>query len=181
MRAWLMAVTCFASLLVSGCSSMNIETYRQQTPALSIESYFLGKTWAWGMFEDRFGKVRRSFTVEITGQWEQDQLVLDEHFVYNDGEKDQRIWRITPLGNGQYEGVADDILGKAVGQTAGNALNWQYDMLLPVGERTWRVHFNDWMFLQPNQVLINKANVTKWGIHLGTVTLFFSKQAPEHD
>ncbi len=35
--------------------------------------------------------------------------------------------------------------------------------------------FDDWMFLQPGGVVINRARVSKWGIDIGEVTLFFSK------
>ena len=48
-------------------------------------------------------------------------------------------------------------------------------MDLKVGDSTLRVHFDDWMFLQPDNVLINRARVSKWGVELGRVTLFFSK------
>ena len=41
-------------------------------------------------------------------------------------------------------------------------LNWRYDMDLKVGEGT-SVHFNDWMFLQEDGVLVNRARVTKLG------------------
>ena len=33
------------------------------------------------------------------------------------------------------------------------------------------------MFLQPNDVLLNKATVTRWGFTLGTVFLSFSRPA----
>ena len=162
-------------LVLTGCSSMKIEDFKDQTPTLVLEEYFLGDTTAWGIFEDRFGNLKRSFKVEITGTLEDGVLTLDEHFEYNDGETDRRVWRITPKGNGYYEGEAGDVVGIASGQVAGNALNWEYDLDLPVGATVWRVHFNDWMFLLPDGVLVNKAKVTKWGLHLGTVTLFFNK------
>ncbi|SIS41485.1 Protein of unknown function [Neptunomonas antarctica] len=154
---------------------MNIEDFKDNEPQLSLEEFFTGDTWAWGIFEDRFGNLKRSFQVTIDGRMENGQLMLDEHFIYNDGAKDRRIWYITPQGNGKYQGTAADIAGTATGKVMGNALNWQYDMNLPVGGKNWRVHFNDWMYLQPGNVLINKAIITKWGIQLGTVTLFFSK------
>lgn len=166
-------------MMLSGCSSMKIDDFRDQKPALSLESYFLGQTWAWGIFEDRFGKLRRSFQVEIDGSMNGDTLVLDERFLYDDGETATRIWEIQRSSTNSYTGTAGDIVGQAVGVVAGNALNWRYTMDLPVGENTWRVDFNDWMFLRPGNVMINKAEVTKWGIHLGTVTLFFSKVKPE--
>lgn len=62
-----------------------------------------------------------------------------------------------------------------MGEGRGNAVHWQYDLRLPIGDRTWQVHFDDWMLLQSDDVLINRATVTKFGITLGQVTLFFRK------
>ena len=57
-----------------------------------------------------------------------DTLTLNEHFVYDDGEKQQRVWHIRRVGNDRYEGTAGDIEGVATGQAAGNAFNWHYSM-----------------------------------------------------
>jgi hypothetical protein len=157
---------------------MKIAQFCNQQPTLLLEKYFQDKTWAWGIFTDRFGNLKRSFQVIIDGSMDNNQLLLDEQFLYDNGETQNRIWQITLLGNGHYRGTADDIVGQAEGQAVGNALNWQYHMLLPIQNRVWKVHFNDWFFLQSEQVLINKARVSKWGITLGEVSLFFSKQAP---
>jgi hypothetical protein len=74
-----------------------------------------------------------------------------------------------------FEGTADDVVGVAHGKAYGNALNWRYDLLLEVDQRQWQVSFNDWMFLQDDKVLINRAKVSKYGFTLGEVTLFFLK------
>ncbi|OAN52387.1 hypothetical protein A6A04_01485 [Paramagnetospirillum marisnigri] len=144
-------------------------------PKLVLEEYFAGRTQAWGLFQDRFGTVKRQFTVEITGTWDGEQLVLDEQFLYNDGETDQRVWTIRKRADGGYEGRAADVVGVASGLSAGNALNWAYVMDLKVGDGTLRVAFDDWMFLQPGGAMINRARVSKWGIDVGEVTLFFMK------
>jgi len=154
---------------------MKLDDFATSTPALVLEDYFRGRTEAWGVFEDRFGRVRRQFKVDIDGSFDGRELTLIEDFVYADGEEDRRIWHITPLGAGRYEGRADDIVGAAAGEARGNALHWQYDMHLPVGDRTWQVHFDDWMLLQSDGVLINRATISKFGITLGQVTLFFRK------
>ncbi|WP_409525829.1 DUF3833 domain-containing protein [Nitrincola sp. MINF-07-Sa-05] len=154
---------------------MNLEQFENREPELVLEEYFDGKLYAWGIFEDRFGNLRREFQVEIDGKWDGTQLVLDERFLYSDGERDQRIWTITPIGDGHYEGRADDIVGVAKGVVRGNALNWRYRMDLKVGDGSWRVGFNDWMYLQPGEVMINRATVSKWGFELGQVTLFFAR------
>jgi len=152
---------------------MQPEDFKDTGPKLKIEEYFLGETRAWGIFEDRFGKLRRQFVVDITGTMDGDELVLDERFDYADGEKDRRVWRIRKLDEHNYEGRADDIIGVAKGVSYGNALNWSYDLDLQIGDNSLRVHFNDWMFLQPDGVLMNRARVTKWGFDIGEVTLMF--------
>jgi hypothetical protein len=166
---------CLMFLSLTGCGTMEITDFKNGSPPLVLEDYFAGKTRAWGIFEDRFGNLRRQFTVNIDGKWNGKTLVLDEQFVYRDGEKDRRIWTIEKIDKNHYQGRADDVIGVALGNAKGNALNWRYDMNLKVGETRLRVHFNDWMFLQSDNILVNRARVTKWGVELGQVTLFFSK------
>ena len=161
--------------LLSGCSGMALDTFKDAKPELVLEEYFKGRTEAWGIFEDRFGKLRRQFKVTIDGTWDGKILTLDERFKYDDGETDQRIWRIKRVGKGKYEGRAADVIGIATGEASGNALNWRYDMNLKVGDGTLKVAFNDWMFLQSDGVLINRARVNKLGVEIGSVTLFFKK------
>ncbi len=152
---------------------MKTASLSQQGPALKIETFFDGKVYAWGIFEDRFGHLRRQFQVEIDGDWNGERLILDEKFLYGDGERDHRVWAITPTGPDRYVGKAGDIIGTATGISDGNRLHWRYRMNLKVGDGSWRVAFDDWMYLQPGNVLINKASVSKWGVQLGVVTLFF--------
>ena len=163
------------TLSLHGCTSMDIASMSRPTPELKIEEYFNGKVYAWGIFEDRFGKVRRQFQVEIDGDWDGSKLILDERFLYDDGERDTRVWTIQRDGAQGYSGTADDVLGQASGSAMGNTLNWSYELDLPVGDSSWRVTFDDWMFLQPGGVMINRAYVKKWGFTLGSVTLSFQR------
>jgi hypothetical protein len=154
---------------------MKPEDYADVTPMLDLFGYFEGQTKAWGIFQDRFGEVKRRFTVEITGQRKGEQLTLDESFLYDDGETQRRIWTIERLDAHHYQGKAADVVGIAQGKAYGNALNWRYDLLLDVDQKQWQVSFNDWMFLQDDKVLINRAKVSKYGFTIGEVTLFFLK------
>jgi len=142
---------------------------------LVVEEYFAGSTRAWGVFKDRFGAVRRQFVVDMTGTWNGRELVLTEDFAYADGETGQRTWRIVKRDEHTYEGTADDVIGTAVGRVFGNAVNWRYTVDLKVGDGTWRVKFDDWMFLQGDGVMINRAWVSKWGVHIGSATIAFAK------
>jgi len=156
---------------------MKTEDFAGHEPRLLIEDYFAGHTRAWGIFEDRFGNLRRQFHVEIDGTWDGETLTLVEDFVYNDGENEQRIWRIKKIGEHGYEGSAEGVIGVAEGSSYGNVLNWKYQFALKVGDSTWTVHFDDWLFLQDEEVLINRADVTKFGVLIGEVTLLFHKSS----
>ncbi|MEQ9606031.1 MAG: DUF3833 domain-containing protein [Kiloniellaceae bacterium] len=169
-----------AALLISlsilmGCSGMKPDDFAGREPRFLIEEYFAGKTRAWGIFQDRFGTLRRQFVVDIDGSWDGETLTLVEDFVYDDGETEQRTWTIRKTGAHGYEGRADGVIGMAEGESYGNVLNWRYRFALKVGDGTWNVHFDDWMFLQDDGVMINRAEVSKFGIALGEVTIAFSK------
>lgn len=158
-----------------GCSVMKPEDFADAQPRFVVEDYFDGKVRAWGTFEDRFGTIRRQFTVDIEGVWDGRELTLVEDFLYDDGATERRIWRIEKIDDNTYRGRADDVVGEAVGRSYGNALKWDYTFDLAIGDRTWRVQFDDWMFLQADGVMINRAKVTKWGIELGEANIFFRK------
>ena len=164
-----------ASAAVSGCVSNSLEDFSEAERTLRLEDYFLGETTAYGVFEDRFGKIRRQFKVDITGTVEGDTLTLVEEFDYSDGVQDTRTWTIEMLGDGRYRGAANDVPDMAEGQAVGNAFNWSYRVDLPVGDGTWNVGFDDWMYLLQDGVLLNRAFVTRFGIRIGEVTIAFRK------
>lgn len=165
----------FLALTLASCAGAKISDFQGKTPTFNLESYFLGDTKAYGLFEDRFGKFRRTFVVDIKGAMEGETLVLTEHFVYDDGETEQRIWRINKKADGTYSGTFGDIIGEAKGELEGNALHWEYKMNLKVGDDTWKVGFDDWMIMQSDGVMLNRAYVSRWGFEIGQVTLSFVK------
>ena len=116
--------------------------------------------------------------MNITGTIEDDVLILDEQFLYDDGERNSRIWRITRTGideNGHiaYDGTAVDINGVASGIVAGNALNWRYDVTLDMGGTQLEVHFDDWIYQQDEHIALNRAYVSKYNIDIGSVSIVF--------
>ena len=176
-RRRLALATLSAATLAAGCASAPTPAdYAAEKPVLDLRSYFSGELVAHGLFTDRAGKVVRRFTVQMTGTWNGNQGTLDERFTYSDGKTERRVWRLTDEGTGRYTGRADDVVGVAEGRAAGNALNWRYTLALPVDGRVWEVQFDDWMFLMDERVMINRAAMSKYGIHLGDVTLSFLKR-----
>ena len=172
-RACLAAV---AALALAGCAGPNVQDYAGQQPRLDLREYLNGPLTAHGMFTDRSGKVVKRFTVRMTGRWNGDEGTLDEHFVYSDGSTQQRVWHLRHLGDGRYSGRADDVVGEAEGRSAGNALHWSYVLALPVDGRVWNVDMDDWMFLMDGRTMLNRTAMSKFGVHLGDLTLAFIKE-----
>ena len=169
-----------ALLGLTGCMAMTPDDFTSKTPKFVLEEYFEGKSRAWGLFEDRFGIVRRQFVVDITGTWDGTTLILDENFLFDDGEIDFRKWRIKKLSDGTYEGLADDVIGKAKGTASGNSLHWTYTLdLKRESGSSIKVKLDDWMFLQPGGVLLNRARMSKFGIELGQITISFQRLEEE--
>ena len=163
--------------LLSGCAGPDIQQYKTVTPVLDPAEYFTGVIDAWGMFQKRNGEVTKRFHVEITGSQQQGVLTLDERFRYDDGTTQQRVWRLVRDGEGRWRGTAADVKGEAEGTAAGNALRWQYTLLLPVDGTTYEMQFDDWMFLIDRCTMINRASMRKFGIEFGQVTLTFRRRA----
>ena len=162
-------------VVLAGCASPEVRDYAAEKPTLDLRQYFNGPMTGYGVFTDRNGAVKARFVVKMVGTWKGEEGVLEEDFVYSDGRKERRVWRLTHLGNGRYSGRADDVVGQATGESAGNALRWAYTLRLPVDGKTYDVQFDDWMYLVDDKVMLNKATMSKFGIRLGEVTLSFVK------
>ena len=162
-------------LLCVGCSSVATKQYVKEQPLLDLSHYLKGPLEAYGMFQDRKGVVVKRFHVKMMGIWSNNVGRLEEDFSYSDGTKQRRVWTITRLDDHTYTGTADDVVGVAHGEAYGNALNWRYTMALPVDNKVYNVKFDDWMFLIDDEVMLNRAVMSKWGFRLGEVTLSFRK------
>jgi len=173
--ATLLALATSGLLGLAGCASPTAADYASQTPQLDLRQYFNGKLLAHGLVTDRSGQVLQRFTVLITGSWQGDTGTLDERFSYADGRQESRVWTIQRQADGRYTGRAADVLGEAMGQAAGNALNWRYTLKLPVNGRSWEIDFDDWMFLVDDRVMLNRAVMSKFGIRVGEVLLSFQR------
>lgn len=172
-----MGLITFLTGVLTGCSNnTNINHYKDMQPPLTLESYFNGPIKAWGIVQDRSGKVTARFDVDMVGSWNGDTGTLEEKFKYYDGKTQTRTWTIKKIAEQQYEGRAGDIIGKATGEIKGNTVRWAYVMDLEVKGKTYRITFDDWMYLMNDGVLINRSNLKKFGFTVAELTLFMQKQ-----
>ena len=163
------------ALGLAGCSTVDVTDYRAERPPLDLAQYFNGTIDGWGMFQDRSGKVIKRFHVRIDATWSGNAGTLDEHFTYSDGTTENRVWKLVKDGD-RYTGTAGDVVGTAQGLAAGNALRWNYVLALPVDGKTYHVDMDDWMYLIDKDTLGNKTRMSKFGVHLAEITIFFRKR-----
>ena len=166
------------SALITNCSSnqgMKPEDFKNQKPRLIIEEYLSGNVKAWGILQNRSGKVTRQFSADLNGKWDGKQLILDEKFVWNDGEIQNRQWTINKIDEHNYEGTAGDVVGTAKGFSYGPAFKFEYVLLVPVKGREMKITFDDWIFMHDERVAIIRATMTKFGIKVAELTVMFVK------
>jgi hypothetical protein len=164
------------AVIFAGCAGPSVDVYRDEQPVFDLRSYFDGRVTAWGMFQDRSGRVIKRFTVAINAAWDGDVGTLEEDFVFSDGTTQRRVWTITKTDEHTYAGRADDVIGEARGESYGHALHWRYVLALNVDGKTYHVDFDDWMYLVDEMTLLNRSEMRKFGFRLGEVTLAFRKQ-----
>ncbi|MDX2306847.1 MAG: DUF3833 family protein [Hyphomicrobium sp.] len=137
-----------------------------------------GRVRAWGIFEDRFGTLKRRFSVDLEGQWEGDALSVVEVLRYEDGEIEHRNWRLERSGRGTFRGTSPDVVGMARGFAAERRARMNYKLKLKVGEgRHIVVDLDDRFYAIAGGRVLNRARVSKWGIHIGDVAIVFERSA----
>lgn len=170
------AIIC--ALVLAGCSvSVDGESYKNVSPTFDINRFFNGNVKAWGIVQNRSGDVVQRFVVDIEGTQQGDVLILDETFHYDIGEGPlTRTWEITQQSDGRFSGRAQDIEGIATGMSYGNAFNFQYSMILPVGDSEYAVTFDDWFWAFDDTTMMNRSYIRKFGIVMAEVTIFMQRQ-----
>ena len=169
------------SFFTFSCST-HINEYESVKKPFDIKEYFSGTIIAWGIIQDYSNKVNKRFCVEVVGTWEGDKGTLAETF-YFDGEDElsYRNWQLNKLDNGNYTGIAEDVLGEAQGVHKGFAFHFQYNLLLTLGEATYEVSMDDWMYQLDDYKVINKTSMHKFGVKVADITLFFDKKKPSEN
>ncbi len=154
---------------------MKPEDFKNSEPVMKIEKYFNGNVKAWGILQDRNGRVTRQFKANMLGKFENNMLTLNEEFFWKDGEEQKRIWKIKKIDEHNYIGTASDVVGEAKGYSYGSAFKFEYDLMIPIKGKNIKISFDDWIFKQDDKVAINRATLTKFGFKVGELTVVFQK------
>jgi hypothetical protein len=138
-------------------------------------AFLEGETRADGIFEDRSGRLKRRFTVDIAGRSEGSRLILDETFHFDDGEESQRRWTLDRAAGGRFTGTCADAPVPAVGHCDGGVASMRSTLRLTVGKRLVAVTFDDVFYPVDAATVLNRSTLSKWGITISQVLILFRK------
>jgi hypothetical protein len=162
-------------LSISGCSTTTVEDYADYKPTLALEDFFSGQLRADGIVKNRSGKVIRYFTASIDASWDNGKGTLVEDFTFNDGEQQQRVWTLTPMTSTRYKATANDVVGDAELNIAGNSMFLDYVLRVPYKNGTIDLRLDDRMYLISPSVLINETKISKYGFNVGSLILSITR------
>lgn len=166
-------------VVLSGCSSTSVEQYADNRPTFDVTTFFDGNLTAHGILKNRSGEVMRYFSADLKGSWENGVGTLEEWFVFDDGEKQERTWTLTPNKDGTYTATAGDVIGSGQLKTSGNALFMKYVLRVPYDGDTIDVNVDDRMYRVSSDVVMNESVLTKFGFEVGYLTLTIIKSPSE--
>ncbi|MAP93462.1 MAG: hypothetical protein CMK07_00780 [Ponticaulis sp.] len=160
-------------LSVSACATKpSVPIAETEVSPLIPEEDLTGKLVGRGEFSAING-TNRKFTAYLDGSWDGEVLTLVEDFEYDDGQKDQKTWRLTKTGPGEYSGTREDVIDTARGYLDGPAFRLEYKVRLASedGGNGMTVSFKDILVKDASGDIRNTATVGKWGVRVGKVDL----------
>ncbi len=139
-------------------------------------TFLEGRVQAWGVFEDRTGRVRRRFAVELEGRWVAGRLVVEEAFAFDDGATETRSWQLERDGATAFHGTGTDVVGPVEGRNGPGSARMRYRFRLRLGGHPLTVALDDRYHRLDAARALNRATLSKFGVRLGELTIVFERR-----
>lgn len=157
--------------LITGCANPDVDAYRGRQPALDPEQFFSGFLTAHGIVKNFRGVATRHFNADITGCWQDGVGVLNEQFLFDNGERQTRKWILRPSGEQTFFATAGDVVGEGMAEWQGNALFLDYTLRVTLDDGPIDLRIDDRMYRVSENVLINESGMSKFGLGVGEIVL----------
>ena len=138
--------------------------YKDGMPAFDIRQTLNGPMACEGVIFGPTGRVSSRFVAEFHATWNGDTGRMAERFRYDNGDTQDREWRLTVDAGGNIRAEADDLVGTGRGRQAGSSVMLNYRIRLPEGSGGHVLDAIDWMYLTENGTIINRSQFRKFGI-----------------
>lgn len=143
--------------------------------------YFSGTTYGHGAIYDFRGRVTDTFSVTMQGNRGTDAagattLDIKEDFTYASGKTQKRQWLVNSAQANRLTATAPDVPGMAEGIQSGNAIQFRYPITITRDSgKQVTLSANDWMWMMPDNKLINRNTLSKFGVPVASLVITFSK------
>ncbi len=174
-RLTTLACLVFVVSSLSCTTAMKPADFSNKSPRFVPEEYFLGKTQGTGIIFDRGRNVKVAFTVDLDGVAHGDTFQLNEKLRLDTGESFDRTYTLKKVNEHLYDLTCPDINGPATVESYGNAIKLTYSLTQTMEGKSVTLSFDDWMFLQPNGIVLNRAFATKYGFDAAEVFMSIRK------
>lgn len=138
--------------------------YAAKGPVFDLKQHLSGPIRSEGVIFGPAGRMTNSFVASMLGEWNGDSGTLTEDFTYSNGSRLRRKWYLTLGAGNSFTATADDIVGVAKGVVSGSTVMLRYKIILPPSAGGHSLQVTDWMFLTQDGAIINKSEMTKFGI-----------------
>lgn len=138
--------------------------YTGTTPAFDMKTHLSGPILSEGLVYGPTGKMTNSFVAKMEGDWNGDTGTLREEFTYSNGSTQSRLWTLKLGADNSFTATADDIIGEARGTVSGSTITMKYTIVLPEAAGGHRLNVTDWLYLTEDGVIMNRAELRKFGV-----------------
>ncbi|TMV04807.1 DUF3833 domain-containing protein [Ruegeria sediminis] len=160
-----LALACaLAASRVIGFSAQRPEDYQAMGPQFDLRRHLNGPIACEGVIFGPTGRVASRFQGDMRAEWEGNAGTMTEHFAYDTGTVQSRLWQLRLGNDGRIEATAGDVVGTGQGTQMGSAVQMRYRIRLPESAGGHVVDVVDWMYLAPGGVIVNRSQFRKFGI-----------------
>ncbi|MFT6785316.1 MAG: hypothetical protein ACJATG_001312, partial [Dinoroseobacter sp.] len=150
MTAFLLGLSIAAALVLAarrylGFRAQTPADYASQTPVLDIREHLNGAILCEGVIYGPTGKVSSRFVADFNARWDGNRGVMEEHFSYDSGTKQDRKWTLTLNEDGSIKAEAPDLIGAGSGRQSGSSVLLNYRIKLPESSGGHELDVTDWM------------------------------------
>lgn len=139
------------------------EDYADKEPVFDLRQHLNGDMICEGVIYGPLGKVVSRFVADFVTEWDGNEGVMRESFVYDSGETQERAWYLTLKPDGGLIARADDVEGEGVGHQTGASMRLTYRIRLDENAGGHLLDVVDWMYLTPSGTIINRSQFRKYG------------------
>ncbi|MCY4306375.1 MAG: DUF3833 family protein [Aestuariivita sp.] len=141
--------------------------YANREPHFDVRTHLNGPIKCEGIIYGPLGRVTTSFVADFFVTWNDNVGVMKEHFCYDDGSVQDREWQLTINNDGSVQAKAADVIGAGIGKPVGSALRLKYRIKLASTSGEHVLNAIDWMYVLPNNTIVNRSQFRKFGIKVG--------------